>query len=107
MKKKVITLRPNETMDTNPKTDRIWYGQLSGWSVAVHSKTETQSEKSMKYWLYDGTTQVGAHGLTIKKAMENLRTAMMQRIKQCTDILIELDGISEFKLEENNEEKEN
>ena len=105
MKKKVITLHPDETMNT--KDDKRWYGNAPNWSVAVYQKTERDIGQSMKYWVYHGLIQVGAHGPTIKKAMENLRAAIIQRIKQCTDIMTELDGIREFKLEENNEEKEN
>lgn len=104
MKKKVITLHPDEAMNT--KDGKGWYGNSARWSVSVYQKTETDVGQSMKYWVYNGSVQVGAHGPTIKKAMENLRQVMLQHIKKCTDIMAELDGISEFKLEDNIEAKE-
>ena len=98
MKKFVKVLRRD--ISREEKQDYQCFGHSCLWSIAI------SKEKSNRYWLYNGVIGVGAHGSTIKKAMENFRAAVNKRIIECAKVLTELDGISEFKLEENNEEKE-
>lgn len=98
MKKSVKVLRRD--ISREEKQDYQCFGHSCLWSISI------SKEKANRYWLYHGVLGVGAHGSTIKKAMEKFRSAVNKRIIECAEVLAELDGISEFKLEENIEAKE-
>ena len=55
----------------------------------------------MKYWLFHGAINVGAHGKSIADAKKNLIKAIPKHIKRCREILKELKEIDEIVIDEN------
>lgn len=94
-KKKIITL-PRYFESENYGREYHQEG-LNSWSVAV----SPERSKNMRYWLYNFRIAKGAHGSSATAAIPALKETIRKHIKECIDVLDELEEIKGFELKDN------
>lgn len=97
MKKKTIIL-------TKDVQDRNYARSFSKWLASINP----ENENDMRFWLYHCGINVGIHHGSLNNIVPKMKEMIRKHIKDCIDVLAELEEIKGFELKENNtNEKEN
>ncbi|MBQ9444980.1 MAG: hypothetical protein IJU61_00210 [Victivallales bacterium] len=94
----IVTIPVNRKM-TADSPHAVHYGDPGELTATKHY--DCSRSDSMKYWLFHGAIDVGAHGKSIADAKKNLIKAIPKHIKRCREILKELKEIDEIVIDEN------
>ena len=96
MKKKIITL-------TKDAQDRNYARSCSKWIASINPETQ----KGMRFWLFHYGIGVGVHNGSLNNIVQKMKEKIRKHIKECLDVLDELEEIKGFELKDDNEQKEN
>lgn len=97
----IVTIPVNRKM-TADSPHAVHYGDPGELTATKHY--DCSRSDSMKYWLFHGAINVGAHGSTIKEAMQNIRKNIDSHMEDCRNVMSMLDNTSTFQLKETKKE---